>query len=134
MSFFNFILFLYFILEIVSESNDYSSETNNNINEELINIKSLNLSSHLHTILTYLFNRSDICTDDLSKNYNNISSLEELYEYSSKGFLDMSSFSSCIKNDSNNFFSFYHALVLILKLIQLFQKELHQKLLIKIII
>ena len=61
----------------------------------------------MHTILTYLFNRSDICTDDLSKNYNNISSLEELYEYSSKGFLDMSSFSSCIKNDSNNFFSFY---------------------------
>ena len=43
-----------------------------------------------------IFNRSDICTDDLSKNYNNISSLEELYEYSSKGFLDMSSFSSCI--------------------------------------
>ena len=33
MSFFNFILFLYFILEIVSESNDYSSETNNNIND-----------------------------------------------------------------------------------------------------
>ena len=105
MSFFNFILFLYFILEIVSETNDYSSETNNNINEEFM--KSLNLSLHLHTILTYLFNRSDICTDDLSKNYNNISSLEELYEYSSKGFLDMSSFSSCIKNDSNNFFSFY---------------------------
>lgn len=105
MSFFNFILFLYFILEIVSESNDSSSETNNNINEEFM--KSLNLSLHLHTILTYLFNRSDICTDDLSKNYNNISSLEELYEYSSKGFLDMSSFSSCIKNDSNNFFSFY---------------------------
>ena len=93
------------IEEIVSESNDYSSETNNNINEEFI--KSLNLSSHLHTILTYLFNRSDICTDDLRKNYKKISSLEELYEYSSKGFLDMSSFSSCIKNDSNNFFSFY---------------------------
>ena len=109
MFFFNIIFFFYFFIEIVISDNNDSNSTDFNILEKL------KLENHLNTILNFIQsgNKSKIsknCISDLIKYYhNNTANLKKIIEGSSKGFVDLNSFRSCINkdNDDHTFFTIY---------------------------
>lgn len=76
--------------------------------------KYLNLANNLNVILGYLNITGDItkisktCIDSIQNiYYGKIEEIRKIYEGSSKGFVDMSSFYTCIKNETNTFYSIY---------------------------
>ena len=114
MSIFNLIFFFSFLKEIITESINYDyffDESTNEVNETDI-LSLLNLMEHLNTLLL-IINKTNAsisaqCLKNLDDNYRNkYDKIEELYEGSSKGFVDMNSFLSCTNNTNNTFFSIY---------------------------
>ena len=76
--------------------------------------KYLNLANNLNVILGYLNITGNItkisktCIDSIQNiYYGKIEEIRKIYEGSSKGFVDMSSFYTCIKNETNTFYSIY---------------------------
>ena len=74
----------------------------------------LNLTNNLNTILGFLnktgmmSNVSKRCIESIHNiYYNKIEEMEQIYQGSSKGFVDMSSFSTCVNNENNTFYSIY---------------------------
>ena len=99
------IIVLFF--EIASTLNDYIFLLDNANNSF---IDSLNLTKNLNTLLrgVRLYIPNSPCIDSIEKYYQDkLSEIEKIYEGSSKGFVDMNSFSTCINNNSNTFFSIY---------------------------
>lgn len=114
MSIFNLIFFFSFLKEIITESINYDyffDESTNEVNDTDI-LSLLNLMEHLNTLLL-IINKTNAsisaqCLKNLDDNYRNkYDKIEELYEGSSKGFVDMNSFLSCTNNTNNTFFSIY---------------------------
>ena len=114
MSIFNLIFFFSFLKEIITESINYDYffyESTNEVNDTDI-LSLLNLMEHLNTLLL-IINKTNAsisaqCLKNLDDNYRNkYDKIEELYEGSSKGFVDMNSFLSCTNNTNNTFFSIY---------------------------
>ena len=105
MYFFKLVFWSSLLYEIISQNHIFIDD---DINEKLD--KALNLSYNLNIILTYL-NLSNPCAQNIRKHYHNRSEeLEKLYSGSSKGFIDLNSFSSCINDsiDTNNrYFTVY---------------------------
>ena len=67
----------------------------------------LNLTNHLNVIINFVHLKNDKCKELLTKRYhNNEGALQQLYEGSSKGFIDLNSFLSCV-NPENNDTTFY---------------------------
>ena len=112
MNIFNLIFFFSFLKEIFTNSINFDSFSKQNNNEEDL-LSRLNLIEHLNTILSEINKKSDSdvskgCLDKLRDNYDNKSvKIEEIYEGSSKGFVDMNSFLTCTNNIDNTFFSIY---------------------------
>ena len=102
--FFNIIFLFYFFIETV-----ISIENNTNpINQ----MELLKLETHLNTILRFINstkgNISQECINDLTRYYhNNSNNLIKIYEGSSKGFVDLNSFTICINHDDHTFFTIY---------------------------
>ena len=113
---FNFIFFFSFFEYIISESiyynfNSINEEANNKSNVTDIS-KYLNISTNLNIILTILnktnTSQDNPCIQNISKNYHNKpQEIIKIYEGSSKGFDDMNSFTTCINDENNTYFSFY---------------------------
>ena len=105
------------LIEIASISNDFDelnflSASNNDSSYDIHQL--LNLTSHLNVLLElvqiYDKNISHGCLKGIRDGYhNNVDSLKELYEGSSKGFIDLNSFSNCLnsKSRSNTFYTVY---------------------------
>ena len=115
MSIFNLIFFFSFLKEIITESINYDyffDESTNEIINDTDILSLLNLMEHLNTLLL-IINKTNAsisaqCLKNLDDNYRNkYDKIEELYEGSSKGFVDMNSFLSCTNNTNNTFFSIY---------------------------
>ena len=110
MKVFNLILFLSFLNEIFTNFNDFNSlaEPRDNIDDL---VQKLNLTNNLNIILGYInltSNTSTECIQNIDKYYRNqIEKIEKLYEGSSKGFVDMNSFLTCINDKENTYFSIY---------------------------
>ena len=105
------ILFCAFF-ELTSNLNEPISLLNDDdIYENLT--KYLNFTRNLNIIIGYLneTRKKDPTTRCILSLYNiyhnNDKELEKLYEGSSKGFVDMSSFSICLNNESDTFYSIY---------------------------
>ena len=102
MYFFKFIFWSSLLHEIFSQNHMYISA---DINERLD--KALNLSSNLNIILESL-NQNNPCIQNIKNHYHNhFEELEKLYRGSSKGFIDLNSFSNCINDTNNQFFTVY---------------------------
>ena len=105
----NLIFLLYFIVKITANLNNYEfllekeSLNNNNL------LDLLNLTNNLNIILGAVNGTiKSPCIQSLDKHYHNkVDEIEKIYEGSSKGFVEMNSFSTCINNQSNTFFSIY---------------------------
>ena len=114
------ITFLSFILiEISSISIDfdefnYLSASSTGLDIDIQNL--LNLTNHLNVLLgkvSYNTNISPGCISGMKDQYHNKSdALKELYEGSSKGFIDLNSFSICLnsKSQNNTFYTVYPSL------------------------
>ena len=107
MIFLNIIFFLYCLIETVISDNNDSNSTDDNLLEKL------KLEKHLNTILQLIkfSNKTRIsseCIHDLTDYYhNNRPNLKKIYEGSSKGFVDLNSFTSCINYENHTFFTIY---------------------------
>ena len=104
--FFNIIFFFYFFIETVIS---YKSDSNSTDHNE---IELLKLENHLNTILNYINgnrgNISEECIYNLASYYhNNSDNLIKIYEGSSKGFVDLNSFTTCINHKDHTFFTIY---------------------------
>ena len=104
---FNLIFFFYFFIETVISNNNETAPTNS------LNLSVLNLSIHLNTIVKYINDSNSTiskkCIQNISSYYhNNLINLKKIYEGSSKSFVDLNSFTTCIKNFSDHtFFTIY---------------------------
>ena len=100
----NFLLFFYCLIKSFKSSDDFNIETN---------IQILNLSNHLDAILKNITqpNNTKIsaeCISNINSTYKGKQlKLLKLYEDSSKDFVDLSSFYSCINDENNTFFTIY---------------------------
>ena len=105
----NLIFLLFFIDKISTNLNNYEflleKETFNDNNL----FELLNLTKNLNTILGVVNGTiKSPCIQSLNQHYHNkVDEIEKIYEGSSKGFVDMNSFLTCINNESNTFFSIY---------------------------
>ena len=106
MYFIDFLFFIFFSLffdEINTNSNNFEYFIQqNDLNKE--DLKKLSLTNNLKTILKEI---NSTCINKLMNIYKSIEELEKIYEGSSKGFIDMSSFSTCIGDENNTFYSIY---------------------------
>ena len=106
---------LYFleIFMIINLFGFYKCFTPDQITEGIFSIE-----GHMEKILKKIFNetcnKTEIlpvcsCMVELNVTYSNISKLQKLYEGSSKGFIDVSSFYSCIdyKNFDDSDYNYY---------------------------
>ena len=106
---FNLLFFLSYILEILSDSNVFDSflGLNNNMDELM---QKLNLSNNLNIILDVINNNetNNKCLANIKHHYhNNMTEIDKLYAGSSRSFIDMNSFITCINDKTNTFFSIY---------------------------
>ena len=96
--------------DFIASSYDFNSlsEPKDNIDDL---VQKLNLTNNLNIILGYInltSNTSTECIQNIDKYYRNqIEKIEKLYEGSSKGFVDMNSFLTCINDKENTYFSIY---------------------------
>ena len=106
MYFFKFIFCFFWsslLHEIISKNHIYISDDDVNKNLD----RALNLSNNLNILVRYL-NINNPCVQNIKKHYqNNTEELEKLYRGSSKGFIDLNSFSNCINDTNNQYFTVY---------------------------
>ena len=109
MNFIKIIFFFYFFCEITTNLINYEYLLeNSNINPDIR--EALNLTNNLNTLLRAVSDvtQNSSCINEIGRLYEDrLKEIEKIYEGSSKGFADMNSFSTCINNDSNTFFSIY---------------------------
>ena len=109
MKLFNLIFLFYFFCEITTNYNNYEYlKENTNINAGIKEV--LNLTKNLNTILgvVNMNIENSSCINSIGRLYQDrLNEIEKIYEGSSKGFVDMNSFRTCISNESNTFFSIY---------------------------
>ena len=109
MNLFKIIFIFYFFCEITTNYNNYEFLLENtNINSGIREV--LNLTKNLNTILgaVNMGIKNSACINSIGKLYQDrLDEIEKIYEGSSKGFVDMNSFRTCINNESNTFFSIY---------------------------
>ena len=101
---FHLIFFFYFFIETVISDNNEKAQTDE------LNV--YNLSMHLNTLVNYLndsnSNISKQCIDNFKNYYNNsLTNLKKIYEGSSKSFVDLNSFTTCINFENHTFFTIY---------------------------
>ena len=112
-------LLSFILIEISSISIDfdefnYLSASSTGSDIDIQNL--LNLTNHLNVLLgkvSYNTNISQECISGMKDQYHNKSdALKELYEGSSKGFIDLNSFSICLnsKSQNNTFYTVYPSL------------------------
>ena len=112
-------LLSFILIEISSISIDfdefnYLSASSTGSDIDIQNL--LNLTNHLNVLLgkvSYNTNISERCISGMKDQYHNKSdALKELYEGSSKGFIDLNSFSICLnsKSQNNTFYTVYPSL------------------------
>ena len=103
----NLIVLFHLVCGITTKLNDdiFLLENSNNSF-----IDSLNLTKNLNTLLgaVNMFIPNSPCINSIEYYYRDkLNEIARIYEGSSKGFTDMNSFSTCISNESNTFFSIY---------------------------
>ena len=109
MNIINLLFSFYFIVKISAKSNNYEFLIEKEIFNNNNYLDLLNLTKNLNTILGAINSTiKSPCIQSLDQHYhNNDKEIEKIYEGSSKGFVEMNSFSTCINNNSNTFFSIY---------------------------
>ena len=113
MRLFNIIFPFSLLIEITITFNnfkDFNSFSLVNEGKDDLLRQMLNLTIHLNTLIRFINVTNEKCRTNLSNHYhNNDTALNQLYEGSSKGFIDLNSFSSCInsKGGENTFYTVY---------------------------
>ena len=103
----NLIVLFHLFCVITTKLNDYIFLLENSNNSLM---DSLNLTKNLNTLLgaVNFFIQNSSCINLIGYYYRDkLNEIARIYEGSSKGFTDMNSFSTCINNESNTFFSIY---------------------------
>ena len=103
----NLIFLFALVCGITDKLNDYIFLSENSNNDF---IDSLNLTKNLNTLLgaVNILIPNSPCIKSIGYYYEDrLNEIARIYEGSSKGFADMNSFSTCINNKSNTFFSIY---------------------------